>query len=123
MSLVYISEFLKLHSRRDACIRFFSFFTFFLYGFLTLAEDGIIRHNAYVEYLSFILPIRSVLIYKTYFLIANQQLDLTRIITRVFDLPINLQTFKGYLSKVFAQNSVNVSRFYARLKNSFLIVA
>ena len=109
MSLEYISDFLKLHSRRDACIRFFSFFSFFVYGVLVLAEECIIRHNIYIEYLSYILPIKSLIIYKSYFLIANQQLDLTRIITRVFDLPINLYTFKDYSNKAFSQNSINVS--------------
>jgi len=86
MTLLYLHEYFRIHARRDAVIRFVSFFALFLYGLLNLFEnDG---ENAKTVYLFF--PTITLHSLMHVMLVISRQFDLVRLVTRIFDFPTNV---------------------------------
>ncbi len=86
MTLLYLHEYFRIHARRDAVIRFVSFFSLFLYGLLNLLENY--GENAKTVYLFF--PTINLHSLMHVMLVISRQFDLVRLVTRIFDFPTNV---------------------------------
>ena len=96
MTLLYLHEYFRIHARRDALIRFISFFALFLYGLLNWLENDV--ENTKTVYLFF--PMVTLHSLMHVMLVISRQFDLVRLVTRIFDFPTNFYNLATNLNSV-----------------------
>ena len=119
MQLIYYTgDFLKVYSKRYACLRLACFFTFFLYGVLSLVESNITNVANASEYVFLFITIAKLPAFKLQIYTINRQLETARLIVRFFDFPV----FAANFLKYFYEESATKPASKTQAKKSKVIV-